>query len=208
MALQNGDNIVHVECLKSQLANVAISNGQLIYTSDSEELFWDTNGSRKKITDVIILTNESAKNDILAPLSKLYYVIEGNSLYYYNSGWIKVNSGESLDSIVYVGSNPSNNPKIWIDTSAQSVQVYSVSETDMAIQGGVLGFTNSTITKDTSGTYPKYTEVTDTYTLVTEKTSDTSWKETLTWTSNNSVWIRITSKNTSTNKWTTTITKS
>lgn len=208
MALQNGENIVHVECLKSQLANVAISNGQLIYTSDSKELFWDTNGSREKISDVIILDTESAKNDILAPLSKLYYVIEDNSLYFYSSDWIKVNSGESLDSIVYVGTSPEGNPKIWIDTSSQSVEVYTVSETDTAIQGGVLGFTNSTITKDTSGTYPVYTEVTDTYTLVTTKTSNTDWKETLTWTSNKAVWTRIISKNTSTGKWTTTITKS
>lgn len=64
-------------------------------------------------------------------------------------------------------------------------------------------FTNATTTKTINGSNPSYTTITDTYTLVTQKVSSTTWKETLTIKETNKKYIRTTVKAGS--KWTSTI---
>lgn len=117
MALDKGNVLTVIETLKSKISNLSIDNGQLVFTLDSLDIFWDTEGNRKKITDIIILITEEDKTNLLAPLSgKFYYVKENNSFYYYDSDWIKINdTGESSNNnfdfsnkVIYKDNSTSN----------------------------------------------------------------------------------------------------
>lgn len=193
MPLNNSDKIVSIQCLKSQLSSVSIVNGQLIYTTDTQDVYWDVNNSRKQITDIIVLNTEVEKDAILAPLPKFYYVTDSNKLYHYNNGWVIINSGGSLDNLIYVGTNPTGTPSIWVDTGVVPVQVYTVNETERAIALNSLGFYNQEVVKDLTGEYPKYTETTNEYVKVTEKLDADTYRETVTF-NDGSKWTRETVK--------------
>ena len=74
MALVDGDKLVHIECLKSELNNVDIVNGQLIYLTDAQEVYQDVDGQRKQIQEIINLENIDLVDLPLAPLQNKYYL--------------------------------------------------------------------------------------------------------------------------------------
>lgn len=74
MALVDGDKLVHIECLKSELSNVDIVNGQLIYLTDAQEVYQDVDGQRKQIQEIVNLENIAIADLPLAPLQNKYYL--------------------------------------------------------------------------------------------------------------------------------------
>lgn len=164
MDLITTNKIVYIECYQSQISQLPISNGQLIYTKDSYELYWDTNQQRQKISDIIVLNTESERTQILAPLAKFYYVKDTNKFYYYFVDWVQINS--SSDS-------------------------YTKEEIDALINTSSLNFVNCNISKDVTNN--TYIQTYDNYTLTIKKNSDNNWTETLRF-SNGSVWTRNSNK--------------
>lgn len=74
MALVDGDKLVHIKCLKSELNNVDIVNGQLIYLTDAQEVYQDVDGQRKQIQEIVNLENIGLVDLPLAPLQNKYYL--------------------------------------------------------------------------------------------------------------------------------------
>lgn len=94
--IPNGSIVTHIQCLESELNNISILNGQLIYTSDTNKLYWDVNDNRQVITDIIIIT-ENEYNNLLAPLNTFYYISDLNKLMYYNgTNWILINENKQI----------------------------------------------------------------------------------------------------------------
>lgn len=94
--IPNGSIVTHIQCLESELNNISIVNGQLIYTSDTNKLYWDVNDNRQVITDIIIIT-ENEYNNLLAPLNTFYYISDLNKLMYYNgTNWILINENRQI----------------------------------------------------------------------------------------------------------------
>ena len=94
--IPNGSVVTHIQCLESELNNIPIVNGQLIYTSDTNKLYWDVNNNRQVITDIIIIT-ENEYNNLLAPLNTFYYISDSNKLMYYNgTNWILINENKQI----------------------------------------------------------------------------------------------------------------
>ena len=79
MALVDGDKLVHIECLKSELSNVDIVNGQLIYLTDAQEVYQDVDGQRKQIQEIVNLENIGLYDLPLAPLQNKYYLWKQDS---------------------------------------------------------------------------------------------------------------------------------
>lgn len=65
-------------CTSSNLTNVPIVDGQLIYTKDTGELYLDVGDNRKQITDVIYVDDITTINPIE---NKIYCDLKTNKLY-------------------------------------------------------------------------------------------------------------------------------
>lgn len=96
----------------SGLSNVAITEGQIMITKDTREMFVDIDAStRIKIGDFIVVANIAALEALDAtavPTSRLYYVEDGNILARSNgTTWIQVNkqpTTEELKTLLGLGS--------------------------------------------------------------------------------------------------------
>lgn len=71
-----------------------IEDEAVYFCSDTGNIYFDslTNGGRTKMSNtIIILTTETQRNNILAPIpNKLYCVLQSGCLYIYNNGnWIQ-----------------------------------------------------------------------------------------------------------------------
>ena len=70
--VSTGVVIQHTTCTKSTLNLVPITNGQLIYVSDNNEIYYDTENVRRPIVDIMILNTQYEFDNLLAPLIKFY----------------------------------------------------------------------------------------------------------------------------------------
>lgn len=166
MDLITTNKIVYIECYQSQISQLPVSNGQLIYTKDSYELYWDTNQQRQKISDIIVLNTESERTQILAPLAKFYYVKDSNKLYYYFVDWVQINGGSSSEG-------------------------YTKEEVDTLISTAGLDFSNCNVVKDVTNS--TYTQTFDNYVLTSKKNENGNWIETLRF-SNGTTWVKTSIK--------------
>lgn len=82
-----------IDTIKSKLGTIPVSTGQVIYLSDTEELYFDSsNGTRIQVRDLIILETEAERTAIIAPLTKLYYVKNERMLWVYSGVWMPLTS--------------------------------------------------------------------------------------------------------------------
>lgn len=90
-----------VKTNKTGLQNTSVTNGSVYFVADTQELFFDFDSSRVKVTDILILENEAARTSILfTPLNKFYFVLSTQKLYLYKDGtWYSVagSGGGSID---------------------------------------------------------------------------------------------------------------
>ena len=76
--------------LQSKLSQLPISDGNLIFVTDTHTIYLDINGTRLGYTDITVLSQETDRTSILAPVEGFYYVEETNILWRYKEGWKKV----------------------------------------------------------------------------------------------------------------------
>lgn len=96
--------VLTVSTNKTLLDQTAINNGAIYFVEDTKELFYDYNGSRLAIKDILILDKEEDRTSILfVPLNKFYFVLETSTLWYYKSKWYKISNDPELATTVKAG---------------------------------------------------------------------------------------------------------
>ncbi|BFK12014.1 hypothetical protein F140042L4_21720 [Coprococcus phoceensis] len=77
-----------VNTVDSKIPSFPIKDGQIIFVSDKGSLFFDFNGQRKEYKQIMILTKDIDRTNILAPITRAFYFVEDtNVLWYYKNGW-------------------------------------------------------------------------------------------------------------------------
>ena len=75
---------------QSKLAQLPVSDGNLVFVTDTKKMYLDINGNRLAYTDIQVLPKETDRTSILAPIEGFYYIEETNILWRYKEGWKKV----------------------------------------------------------------------------------------------------------------------
>lgn len=74
----------------SKLAQLPVSDGNLIFVKDTRTIYLDMNGLRIGYTDIQILSTEEDRTSILAPIEGFYYVENTDIIWRYKGGWRQV----------------------------------------------------------------------------------------------------------------------
>ena len=72
-----------------------IQNGNYYVTTDTKQVFTDTNGVRLPLTTVMIATERERINNVSPRNNARYYVWETNTLWSYNNAWIVIEGNVS-----------------------------------------------------------------------------------------------------------------
>lgn len=119
-----------IEELQCPVDSIPLVEGQIIFCSDTGNMYKDTRARTKLSKDIIILNNLTALNNILDPLpEKLYIVLEDGSIYTRNvNSWLKLGKDYfRLDDIVMPASPyVINNDRIRINTIGNVIPNLSV----------------------------------------------------------------------------------
>lgn len=75
---------------QSKLAQLPVSDGNLVFVTDTKKMYLDINGNRLGYQDIQVLPSETDRTSILAPIEGFYYIEETNILWRYKEGWKKV----------------------------------------------------------------------------------------------------------------------
>lgn len=89
-----------IEVIYSRLSEVPIKHGQVIFCTDTNDIYLDSSdGSRIHMTDVIKLKTEAERESLFVPLiGKIYLVEESNKLYKHNgTDWETISIDISID---------------------------------------------------------------------------------------------------------------
>ena len=98
-----------VTTTRSNLSNLSIVNGQLIFVRDARKLYFDYDDKRVAYGPIVDLATEAERASILAPVTgSYYYVVETNTLWTYQSSWVKISDDSSLSDHISDKSNPHN----------------------------------------------------------------------------------------------------
>lgn len=100
-----------IEVIYSRLSEVPIIRGQVIFCTDTNDIFLDSSdGSRVHMTDVIKLKTEEEREALFVPLiGKIYLVEESNKLYKHNgTDWETISIDISIndDSVEHTELTP------------------------------------------------------------------------------------------------------
>lgn len=90
-----------IEVIYSRLSEVPVVHGQLIFCTDTNDIFMDSfEGTRVHMSDVIKLKTESEREALFVPLiGKIYLVEETNKLYKHNgTDWETISIDISIDN--------------------------------------------------------------------------------------------------------------
>lgn len=74
----------------SKLAQLPVSDGNLIFVTDTKTIYLDINGNRLGYTDITVLSSETDRTAILAPIEGFYFVEETNIMWRYKEGWKRI----------------------------------------------------------------------------------------------------------------------
>ena len=96
-----------VTTVNSNLPNLSVTNGQIIFVRDSRKLYFDYDDKRVAYGPIIDLATEAERSSILAPITgSFYYVVETNALWTYRGSWTLVNSIDTTNVIEADNSSP------------------------------------------------------------------------------------------------------
>lgn len=106
-AWNDSDPVAHSKTAESAMP-ITIKNGTLHYTTDTKNLYLDTNNNRIKIGDYIILDDDDARLALQNPLEDKLYMIQSNhSLWSYKNGWWSLlSSGDILTRNILLSTFP------------------------------------------------------------------------------------------------------
>ena len=88
-------------------STVPIKDKQFLIVTDSGDIFYDSDGTRVQLTDLIVLDTESQRLELTSPFEKFYFVKGSGALWRYNnSSWVKCSGGGSMsvDKVLSVAS--------------------------------------------------------------------------------------------------------
>ena len=115
-----------VATYSSNLPNLAIKNGQMIFAPDSQKIALDFNDKRVFYNQIIILQTETNRTAILAPVNGLFYfVIENAVLWTYQDQWIQIT--RPPEQIVFIGvelPELGSSKTVYIDKTKKNVSVW------------------------------------------------------------------------------------
>lgn len=74
----------------SKLAQLPVRDGNLVFVTDTKTMYLDINGNRLPYVDIQILSQETDRTSILAPIEGFYFVEETNVLWRYKGSWKQV----------------------------------------------------------------------------------------------------------------------
>ena len=91
--------VTFMETTSAKISSLAKTNGQIIFTRDIPSIYLDTTtGTRIKFEEIVDVATESAREDILSPTAKYYYVTETSRLYRYKDGsWVAIGNKVHVD---------------------------------------------------------------------------------------------------------------
>jgi hypothetical protein len=87
--------------VNSRLSALDVKDGQLIFTTDTKQLFLDYNGLRLAYDCVQVFPTDEVRKSVLAPIEGFYYVESTAVLWRYKNGWIQI-SPDNINPI-YMG---------------------------------------------------------------------------------------------------------
>ena len=87
--------------VNSRLSALEVKDGQLIFTTDTKQLFLDYNGLRLAYDCVQVFSTDESRKSVLAPIEGFYFVENTGVLWRYKEGWKQI-SPENLNPI-YMG---------------------------------------------------------------------------------------------------------
>lgn len=110
----------------TKLPNIEIKNGQLIFIHDKQRIALDFGNKRKFYNQIILLETESERQDILAPVSGLFYFVIGTTvLWTYQDDWIQITTPPK--EVIFIGTTL---PKLgfenvlYVDKSSNTISVW------------------------------------------------------------------------------------
>ena len=74
----------------SKISQLPVTDGNLVFTTDTKRMYLDMNGLRLPYVDIQILSQETDRTSILAPIEGFYFVEETNVLWRYKGGWKQI----------------------------------------------------------------------------------------------------------------------
>lgn len=79
---------------ESQVKNIPYKIGNLIFTKDTGNIYYDSEEGRINLKDNIkFISTESERMSMLAPLpNRIYCVLDSGKMYMYTTDWIKIGS--------------------------------------------------------------------------------------------------------------------
>lgn len=84
----------------ARLNDLEVNDGQLIFVKDTRRIYLDMNGLRVEYSDIRLLSFDSDRSGLLAPVEGFYYIEETNVLWRYKSKWTQI-SPSNLTPIVF-----------------------------------------------------------------------------------------------------------
>ena len=96
----------HIETIQSRLSEIPVKAGQIIFCTDTNDIFMDNSeNDRTHMTDIIKLKTEKDRESLFVPLvGKIYLVEETNVLYKYNGvDWetISIDISINIENVPY-----------------------------------------------------------------------------------------------------------
>lgn len=95
------------ECIKDALEGILLSEGQVIYCTDTQQTYLDIDGtSRVLVDDVIYVTSELDLENLSIKLTNKLYIVKDNvehtaKFYRYDGAWFEISSVQSLLEVLY-----------------------------------------------------------------------------------------------------------
>jgi hypothetical protein len=135
----------------SNIRNLVIESGQLIFIQDMGRIAFDYKGKRVFYNQIVELDTEAERLALESPLDGYYFVIDSACLWFYQSGWIQIT--EKPEEILFIGTELprlGQQGKLYIDTDDREISVWD-EETDTYI--AVSNYTAEVTNEDILGLF-------------------------------------------------------
>lgn len=92
-----------VSTTQAGLESLDVVDGQLIFVTDSSNIYVDFNRERTLYTketrdEIVILENDAARTGLESPIEAFYYITETSMLWRYSGGeWVEVSSSADIE---------------------------------------------------------------------------------------------------------------
>lgn len=88
--------------VNSKLPQLNIENGQLIFVSDTRNIYLDFNGVRTEYSQVVILEKEQDRFNFLSPITAFYFIQETKVFWRYENGEWEQLTSPPKESVVFL----------------------------------------------------------------------------------------------------------